>query len=1561
MTLLADHLKINIFNIMLLRVRWLLLFLFVAFAAPLSLHAENYQYLDIQVPAGRVAHTFSLWRNGVQFAWLGMPTPSEEWLDGRIVHAGRFSLEIDVDSSEPFTIRDDTYNYFFDLGTEWVGYAGSVSPLVLSPLGWSTLAGNDQLQVFQVDANRAGHTFVLCQPDQAGNPSLWFNTSTSTELNRLNQQGVFAWPSGATSFEAYALYDPTKPFWLVDLSSQPPVRSSVNEIDLVSTPWTHEANLVPLVEIAINLYYANSDQVGRHFTLHSRFVGGVEQLQSLQAVADGNNISVKGVVAAGAEFWLTRDADQAVALNPRVLSFDGTTSTTYEAEYLPPLPPPPPPSATVQIRVLEPRPLHYSYSVNQYYAESEEWVSRLPVGSGPISVYNYDDGGALVESRNGQFLEFQIDPSRPYVLRDDTTGETFSENTVEVADGWVPWHRTPPDNTSLTINLLAQRRDHPLTLVWSNGQSVSVTPDNSGSPATKEFRDGNGNLLYTLDYLSFSIPNPLPYNNYSITVQDDIYQGETGIVGNGPVLDLSGWLPPASPKLLSISSSRWGHDLWLCQPNGDSFPIQQHATQGDFSFDPNQQGWFNSYYYFDATSTWHDFLGCWVEDRSASVAGGLPERSPVNPSNADLINWIALPAPENLFGELVDGLYMKLTWPLGGASPDGSFLVERRVGESNEWLVLGNVPIAGAYATPSFVDSAIVDGQVHHYRVRYTYGGRQSAPSPVFSESGWLDSDQDGLPNAWEDIWGTDPNHADNYTWRIGSGESPQDLLARARSLAQVGDFSALQQLFATHGNQAGWEQRPRLMLWQWHDIEDGSTHVYWSGNADSAAPTLVEREISEGQWVPVATTTAGQGYHHIIMDESSGQSTGPFPQGSNFRLNGDVTSNESICKIRIMKATATAGRSQPGFPQFNYDDMWDYENNCSKPLKYFRKASWEKSYSRESTLSDGTWTHEETVSGSHTINLATRGGHLSEFWNVADTDTSSTSHGTGSQDWNWETEFVFAGLAGGFDVRNSVESSISNSTRTWTGSGAHTETYQDTTSLTISTGASNVWTVDDDHSFVRNPSGGNQWTHKTYKGSGNPEGAITTKLTFPDNSVSTTTETVSYAPRDGGGGWKTMGSGNFVLEPTSETTAENVANEAWDVSVTLSNEYTVEEFMSDTRAIVPALGDASTPYWQAACSGFDAASAGRYYGQVNLDAGAGGAFPYGFQTSERYLSDDASYASLMRSEWWVEVNDCLPEQLSFIETEAVYKTGTRGSDSPPTPVKTLLVQAGSTPGRPSRSERVVSDVTGGGQNASRQVISDPIRVNVKNEGEDAGYRTGWTAVGGGGVLGTWMFRVNVFVPKQVIDMYGATFKVGIARDLKFVSTITYQDKSESVCSSSKSTLAKDGYLSDSPYPQYYTPTGVGSSVERRPGPNGGFTFTVKDNPAPDVKPEEFPYVSKVSDIAWARNFVTMEAGNSGPQLLYQVDWSYKIVAGFKKGTVGPQANILDATAYVFSPDPPVYKSKSGGASKDQPVPRGQVELMALSYIQDPKNWIPTGPAGSMARTYSRNPIPPEN
>ena len=217
-----------------------------------------------------------------------------------------------------------------------------------------------------------------------------------------------------------------------------------------------------------------------------------------------------------------------------------------------------------------------------------------------------------------------------------------------------------------------------------------------------------------------------------------------------------------------------------------------------------------------------------------------------------------------------------------------------------------------------------------------------------------LDADTDGdqLPDGWEIAWGLNPNHFDSpHTWLVGSGLTAKQLLERQAQRSEYGSLA--------------WEARKRLHAA--HATGPGGTHVIswqdWEGDADASATVLVLREVAEGVWQQVGSTTVAAGSFEAAPPPGAGAGA-----EANFKLGGGVTSCETATKVRLMMKTSGISRAQPGWNQPGTGQYFlraDWENGDGSTVSHWEKntASREASMEETSTSTEGSVQHASKVS----------------------------------------------------------------------------------------------------------------------------------------------------------------------------------------------------------------------------------------------------------------------------------------------------------------------------------------------------------------------------------------------------------------------------------------------------------------------------------------------------------------------------------------------------------------------------------------------------------------------
>lgn len=712
------------------------LILAVVLMPKVRIRAENWQTVDIYLSPGRVAHGFSL-----DAMWTATLIEN----DPTVGNATCLSAYLDLDIEH--VLGDSTAGDQLPLGL-------LVPPSLDARFSIWESGGNPSRLYFLVPDELSGHWFMIFQPGEIWHPT----NPTGTVL---------------MSHEFSGIYDPTKEFQIVDAGTNQ--KAPLQEADLNATTWQANEHPLPVVSVEILL---DAGEYNHVFSLHSRANGGVDHQKYITAApstyyghpatlpdASGNSVSIgagtmsvrdSDSVGYGMEFWLTRYPDGA---EPEQQHFfhtgQGTEGHSPALWHLfgafPPQAPPPDRNLqTVTFRINSAR--QDAFSVHH----SDGYIT--PVVMGALGyVYSYDAAGSLLDTFTYVEGHAQVDLNQGtnWRLCDETADEFFGPGVTDVFDGWQPVFRAPPVG-SMQITFFGGRFGHSLRLhQYQDGVEISSSTRwidfSNPTQWTNTIYGSTGS--WQAPFFSVNVPTDLVLNdpNSSFSVVDETAGDESPQMTTSPQYqDLSTWLSPPVNQAVSISTSRWFHDLWIHQPNGAEFQISKSGTQGDFSLDTNGNAWWNDYGYFNGFGSRYELLDFWIIDKSTG------ESSPGN--TTDLIEWAAHDTPTlSVFGE--SSRIHVLSW----SSDDGSitgFRIQRKAGATGTWETVAEV----SQEWESYNDY-VQPGPEYSYRIIGVHTHGFSLPSTELS-----------VPPNWQsfDIY-LPAGRAHHSFYILGSGASGQE------------------------------------------------------------------------------------------------------------------------------------------------------------------------------------------------------------------------------------------------------------------------------------------------------------------------------------------------------------------------------------------------------------------------------------------------------------------------------------------------------------------------------------------------------------------------------------------------------------------------------------------------------------------------------------------------------------------------------------------------------------------------------------------------------------------
>jgi hypothetical protein len=547
--------------------------------------AQDTQSTTFQIPLSRSSHSFTLHQPGDISANpfdLQITNMIDDGQGGLITGPLSYlSLSANIQSGLGYWLSDDT--------TGELSLSNRVS-FLRAP--WRT-NGAPPMQYFAISIDRVGHQFMLAQPSGAG-----FLVTNGDEATYISDG-----PNGPVDysygfFDAWAPYDPSQSFWLVDLTLND--RSPDNETNIADWAWQQNDRPLPVTQAVLWLDMAESRNA---FTLHVRPRGGMEQLQSVSPsveplpagteYAGSSRAVIRGNVGCNTEFWLTRDWDGAESSHywDNGEGFNGQPlAVCWLFGQFPVLP-----QARTPVTFRAPYAgVSTNDSPNFDYASyvvvhADGLRSELGGWSTGDIVIRYDDAGNVVEQFWVSSATALVDDSQDWYLATADGTITYPVRQTDFIPS--PRYEAPP-NGSIRLWIFGGRKDHVLKIKQDDGTVWPIPThmtDTQLIPGSGRWIGGvqdytawgyNSNTHDSYLYSYFSVTAPYDEGT-EYWVVDETAGDESP--HNQPGLDT--WFPPPAALLLMISASRFNDDLVLHQPNGSEFPITKGNVQGDWSTD----------------------------------------------------------------------------------------------------------------------------------------------------------------------------------------------------------------------------------------------------------------------------------------------------------------------------------------------------------------------------------------------------------------------------------------------------------------------------------------------------------------------------------------------------------------------------------------------------------------------------------------------------------------------------------------------------------------------------------------------------------------------------------------------------------------------------------------------------------------------------------------------------------------------------------------------------------------------------------------------------------------
>ncbi len=731
---------------------WLLTAVLSLLAAVGGVKADDWQNVQILLPAGRMGHSFSL---GGTFAG-----PESLYSYGGVLssssagYSASLSLWAYLDLDREYSLFDESANDSLTLGPLGAYMGGSSYGFDFKTTPWQAIGGVRRVY-FLTDAARSGNALIL---HSMGEADVWFPASFMGNVATGNPDLPWVARFSAT-------YDPGWPWQFVDLTLNQKADANA-DLAVQGTGWAVNDVSPPEVPIVI---WLDPAETGRSFTVWSQAPGGQERF--VQVTAQRGSDSGRGTILADGsyhwmparcawiqttlgyrmQFWLTRDLDNAASggIQHYGQGYAGQPPATWSVRGA--FPALPDSARNLQARTFHINGARYGHTFSVVHPDTYQVSVNLggwgTVWAGDGSSMSYMEGSA------------QIDGNQPgWYLYDETLQEACTPETTSIFDGWPDFPGAAQNTLSLTI--FGWRSGHILKLRQFNAAAQEIRSFDFGThgwdilPGSL-WLEPSDSAPFEVPYFSITMPTDLilgsdpndPGANRGFLVEDQTVQDFSGFfpvasLGSGAI-DLSRWYTPPVEQPYTLSSTRFFHDLVIRCANGEEYPLTDRATQGDISWGAWGDAWWNAWGFFTANGKHRDGFVHWLIDRSTS------EILPLG-TTSYIADWVSNDTPQNLVASTEGQDSIRITWaPVAGIEGPNSYQVWRKRADWGYWQSMGFSPNGDT----AFTDARVAFGVTYTYRVQTAYDHGRSLPSPEVSLANsdpTRDSDQDGIPDWWE-------------------------------------------------------------------------------------------------------------------------------------------------------------------------------------------------------------------------------------------------------------------------------------------------------------------------------------------------------------------------------------------------------------------------------------------------------------------------------------------------------------------------------------------------------------------------------------------------------------------------------------------------------------------------------------------------------------------------------------------------------------------------------------------------------------------------------------------